>query len=66
MQFFPETVDGSNTLLFEKSANYFDSEKAPERVYALLPDAKLMCIIINPIKRAYSWYQVQYLPYHEY
>ncbi len=54
-------------LLFEKSANYFDSEKTPERAHALLPRAKVIAILIDPAKRAYSWYQVCYaaiVPFH--
>ena len=58
MDFFPQSPNGSRVLLFEKSANYFDSDLAPERAHALLPRAKLVCILINPAKRAYSWYQV--------
>ena len=45
-------------LVFEKSAGYFDSELAPQRIHALLPHVKLICILLNPARRAYSWYQV--------
>jgi len=45
-------------LLFEKSAGYFDSELAPLRIHTLLPRVKLICILLNPAQRAYSWYQV--------
>ena len=44
---------------FEKSATYFDSESAPRQVRALLPDVKLIVLVISPAKRAYSWYQVR-------
>lgn len=44
-------------LLFEKSAGYFDNSVAPRRAHALLPNAKLLCILISPARRAYSWYQ---------
>lgn len=47
-------------VIFEKSANYFDSTEAPAAVHALLPDAKLVVILIDPVDRAYSWYQVGY------
>ncbi|CAH1793564.1 unnamed protein product [Owenia fusiformis] len=57
MEFFPLPPNTTSNFLFEKSANYFDSELAPMRAYALLPQAKLICIIIHPAKRAYSWYQ---------
>ena len=62
MSFFPIPTPGANgtvhPVLFEKSANYFDAEDAMERAHALLPRSKLICILINPAKRAYSWYQV--------
>jgi len=59
MEHFPLPSDNasSSTVVFEKSANYFDSDEAPRRAYALLPRAKLICILIDPAKRAYSWYQ---------
>jgi len=63
MDHFPSTVQDGNggsrsRLLFEKSAGYFDSELAPLRIYTLLPHVKLICILLNPAQRAYSWYQV--------
>jgi hypothetical protein len=58
MKNFPEVSPNSSTLLFEKTANYFDSVKAPMRVQALLPDAKIIVILNDPVRRAYSWYQV--------
>lgn len=44
-------------LTFEKSATYFAAPKGPERLRMLLPKAKLVVILHDPIKRAYSWYQ---------
>ena len=65
MEFFPgkpkHQHDRSSTLLFEKSANYFDASLAASRVRALLPDALLISILIDPGARAYSWYQVSVL-----
>jgi len=58
---FPPVLRSNHStgqLLFEKSAGYFDSQLAPSRVFALLPRVKLICILINPARRAYSWYQV--------
>lgn len=52
------SASNQTVRLFEKSANYFDGDKVPERVSALLPNIKLISILINPIQRAYSWYQV--------
>jgi len=39
----------------EKSPSYF-SLAPPERIYSLIPDAKLITILRNPVERAYSHY----------
>ncbi|CAK5066344.1 unnamed protein product [Meloidogyne enterolobii] len=44
-------------IRFEKSANYFDNSKAPAAISALLPNAKLIVVFSDPVKRAYSWYK---------
>lgn len=56
MNFFPVPKNSSPSYMFEKSATYFDGELVPMRAHALLPAAKLVTILISPIKRAYSWY----------
>lgn len=58
MDFFPFPSNASTDFMFEKSANYFDTEVVPKRVAALLPRAKIIAVLINPADRAYSWYQV--------
>uniref|UniRef100_A0A8C5GXM1 [heparan sulfate]-glucosamine N-sulfotransferase n=1 Tax=Gouania willdenowi TaxID=441366 RepID=A0A8C5GXM1_GOUWI len=58
MDFFPFPSNVSTDFMFEKSANYFDTEAAPKRAAALLPRAKVVAVLINPSDRAYSWYQV--------
>ncbi|KFV97440.1 Bifunctional heparan sulfate N-deacetylase/N-sulfotransferase 4, partial [Fulmarus glacialis] len=58
MDFFPTPSNVTTDLLFEKSANYFHSEKAPKRAASLIPKAKIITILIDPSDRAYSWYQV--------
>lgn len=58
MDFFPFPSNITTDFLFEKSANYFDTEAAPKRAAALLPRAKILAVLINPSDRAYSWYQV--------
>lgn len=65
MSRFPAKSDVNMTKVkvFEKSANYFDGDKVPERVHVLLPNIKLIIILINPIKRAYSWYQVGFVEF---
>ncbi|XP_018580567.2 bifunctional heparan sulfate N-deacetylase/N-sulfotransferase 2 [Scleropages formosus] len=59
MDFFPFPSNASTDFMFEKSANYFDTEVAPKRAAALLPRAKILAVLINPADRAYSWYQHQ-------
>lgn len=61
MDFFPFPSNVSTDFMFEKSANYFDTEVAPKRAAALLPRAKILAVLINPADRAYSWYQVRML-----
>ena len=58
MDFFPQKKKPNDTILFEKSANYFDSEVVPRRVSALVPRAKIVVLLMNPAKRALSWYYV--------
>ena len=65
MKQFPDNK--GNFKLFEKSANYFDSDVTPRRMHFLLPKCKLIAILVNPVNRAYSWYQVKlslYTIYH--
>lgn len=62
MEFFPIPSNASTDFMFEKSANYFDTEVVPKRGAALLPRAKIISVLINPADRAYSWYQVTF-PY---
>ncbi|XP_031435041.1 bifunctional heparan sulfate N-deacetylase/N-sulfotransferase 2 [Clupea harengus] len=59
MDFFPFPSNVSTDFMFEKSANYFDSEATPKRTAALVPRAKVLALLINPADRAYSWYQHQ-------
>lgn len=46
------------SIVFEKTANYFDNPKAPEAIHHLIPNAKIVIILMDPIERAFSWYQV--------
>ncbi|XP_048485283.1 bifunctional heparan sulfate N-deacetylase/N-sulfotransferase [Plutella xylostella] len=57
LEYFPPGPGNSSRLTFEKSATYFDGELVPRRAHALLPNAKIIAILISPSKRAYSWYQ---------
>ncbi|RWS12531.1 Bifunctional heparan sulfate N-deacetylase/N-sulfotransferase-like protein [Dinothrombium tinctorium] len=57
MNFYPLPKNSTGNYFFEKSATYFDGELVPMRAHSLLPNAKIITILISPIKRAYSWYQ---------
>ena len=54
MQFFPEEAE----VKFEKSATYFEKDVVPKQMHALLPTAKIIIILADPILRAHSWYHV--------
>lgn len=66
-RFVDGVVDGGNLvsandtsskhIYFDKSATYFDDPKVPLRANKLLPNARIIIILINPADRAYSWYQ---------
>ncbi|CAD5218713.1 unnamed protein product [Bursaphelenchus okinawaensis] len=47
----------SAKIIFEKSANYFDNSKVALQMSYLLPKAKFLVILKDPVDRAYSWYQ---------
>ena len=62
MDFFPTPKDG--TVLFEKSAGYFDSSATRLRLSSLIPDVLIVIVLIDPADRAYSWYQVSFFLSH--
>ena len=39
------------TLVFDKSANYFDVPLAPQRAKAINPRAKVIVAVVDPVKR---------------
>ncbi|CAD6191323.1 unnamed protein product [Caenorhabditis auriculariae] len=44
-------------VVFEKSATYFDNPNAPKQAAALVPNTKVLIVLYDPAKRAYSWFQ---------
>ncbi|WKY06584.1 hypothetical protein Q1695_006623 [Nippostrongylus brasiliensis] len=44
-------------VVFDKSATYFDNPNAAKQAFALVPNAKIVVILYDPSRRAYSWYQ---------
>jgi hypothetical protein len=52
------------TAVGEKTAHYFADPEVPARIFAHIPEAKLVVVIRNPVERAYSnfWYSRGKLP----
>ena len=48
-----------SVVYIDKSATYFDDPKAPRRAGALMPEARIVILLIDPADRAHSWYQHQ-------
>jgi hypothetical protein len=51
---FPPMPPGEQFLTGEASPSYFDSREAPERLYSVFPEAKLIVLLRNPVDRAIS------------
>lgn len=58
---FPESerVDGQRTVAGESTPSYLFSPQAAGRMAGVVPDAKLVALLRNPVDRAYSQYQMQ-------
>ncbi|KAK0426203.1 hypothetical protein QR680_009582 [Steinernema hermaphroditum] len=54
---FKANAGAAVDVVFEKTANYFDSAFAPRAVSALLPATRIVVLLLDPSDRAYSWYQ---------
>uniref|UniRef100_A0A671L2Q9 Bifunctional heparan sulfate N-deacetylase/N-sulfotransferase 1 n=1 Tax=Sinocyclocheilus anshuiensis TaxID=1608454 RepID=A0A671L2Q9_9TELE len=59
MEYFPLPSNSSSDYYFEKSASYFDSDVAAARAAALLPRARIITVLSDPVERAFAWYQHQ-------
>ncbi len=62
IEYFPLPSNSSSDYYFEKGASYFDSDVAAVRAAALLPRAKIITVLSDPVDRAYAWYQVHTTP----
>ena len=60
MDLFDLPVNGS-FINFEKSANYFYHPEIIKRIKTMYKDIQLVAFLMNPIDRAYSFYQVCWL-----
>ena len=54
---FPRFRRGSGLLRAESSPNYWQHPLVPERVQALMPRARLIVLLRDPLQRAISWTQ---------
>jgi Sulfotransferase domain len=52
-----ERRSGARPIVGEASPSYLFHPLAPERVAALLPGARLVALVRNPVERAFSHYQ---------
>lgn len=67
---FPKTTL-ANAITGDATANYFESDFAPEKIKQDFPNAKIILILRNPVERAYSHYKMavkhglEYLSFEE-
>jgi Sulfotransferase family len=52
-------VDGHRTITGEASPSYLFDSQVPERMARIVPDARLIALLRNPVDRAYSHYQME-------
>lgn len=57
MSFFPFKC--SNTITGEASERYFEYPHTPFRISMMFPDAKIIMMLRDPVKRAYSHYNMR-------
>jgi hypothetical protein len=54
-----ERVDGHRTITGEASPSYLFDPQVPERMARIVPEARLIALLRNPVDRAYSHYQME-------
>src|SRR5215208_2410643 len=54
-----EQVDGHRTITGEASPSYLFEQQVPERMAQIVPEARLIALLRNPVDRAYSHYQME-------
>jgi Sulfotransferase domain len=52
-------VDGHTTITGEASPSYLFDPRVPERMARIVPEARLIALLRNPLDRAYSHYQME-------
>ena len=58
MKFFPRPTRAEQQLSYEVSDEYFTDNDSPYRASSLLKSAKILVVLEDPVKRAFSHYQV--------
>ena len=53
----PQWKDGRRTVIGEATPGYLSSPQAPQRLAEVIPQARLIALLRNPIDRMYSAYQ---------
>jgi lipopolysaccharide transport system ATP-binding protein len=54
-----ERVHGQRTITGEASPKYLFDPQVPERMARIVPEARLIALLRNPVDRAYSHYQLE-------
>jgi hypothetical protein len=54
-----ERLDGQRTITGEASPSYLFDPQVPERMARIVPEARLIALLRNPVDRAYSHYQME-------
>jgi Sulfotransferase domain len=54
-----ERLDGQRTITGEASPSYLFEQQVPERMARIVPEARLIALLRNPVDRAYSHYQME-------
>jgi hypothetical protein len=54
-----ERVNGQRTITGEATPSYLFDPQVPERMARIVPDARLIALLRNPVDRAYSHYQME-------
>jgi hypothetical protein len=52
-------IDGQRTIIGEASPKYLFDPQVPERMARIVPEARLIALLRNPVDRAYSHYQLE-------
>lgn len=58
-KFFIEKIKGKKFATGEATAHYMTHPLAAKRAYEVVPDAKIIIMLRNPVDRAYSHYQME-------